>query len=159
MLSMGSNTSARSRRPTGPVIPAPKVLTRVPVAPLPFADALMLPAALLPELPAPPSLALFVSGVPGVVRIELDEVRARAAREQGELVLDAGEWRALVLGAEADRAWPAELAALCRRKESEPAFRIDAETALAGAQPDRSECWSAARVLERLGAHVLSIEL
>lgn len=159
MLSMGPNSSARSRRPAGPAIPGPKVLTRAPIAPLPFSDALAMPAALLPELPAPPSLALLVSGVPGVVRVELDAVRASAMREEGELVLDASEWRALVLGAEADRAWPADLAALCRRKESEPAFRIDAETALAGAQPDRCERWSAARVLERLGAHVVSIEL
>ena len=140
-------------------IQAAKVLTRGLVRPLRFAEALELPAALLAALPVAPSLGLHVAGVPGVVRVELDAERAEAARAEGELVFDAGEWRALVLGAEADRAWSRDLVAFCQRKRSEPAWRIEQETALAGAQPDPREQWSAARVLERLGADVLSIEL
>jgi len=132
-----------------------KVLGRSPR----FVEALGLPARLIAELPLPPSLGLHVPGVPGVVRVELDAVAAEAARADGELVLDAAEWRSVVTGAEADRLWPVDLVGLCRRKRSEPAFRIDAETALAGAQPDPSEAWTVGQVLERVGAEVLTIAL
>lgn len=124
-----------------------------------FAEAVALSARRIVELPLPPSLGLHVPGVPGVVRVELDRAEAEAARREGELVLDRDEWYALVLGAEADRLWPSDLAALCRRKVSEPSFRIDAESALAGAQPDPGESWSVARVLSRVGADLLSIDL
>lgn len=132
-----------------------KVLARAPR----FAEALALSARRIVEMPLPPSLGLHVPGVPGVVRVELDRAEAEAARREGELVLDRDEWCALVLGAEADRLWPSDLAALCRRKVSEPSFRIDAESALAGAQPDRRESWSVARVLSRVGADLLSIDV
>lgn len=124
-----------------------------------FAEGLHLSARLMGDLPLAPSVALHVLGVPGVVRIEFDAERAHAARAEGDLVIDAEEWRAIALGAEADRVWPSDFAALCRRKQGEPSWRIDTETALAGAQPDAREEWSAARVLERIGADVLSIEL
>ncbi len=161
MLSLGWNDTGWSDTAELDYAGAPaKVLTRgARLFRLRYADALELPAGLLPDLPAPPSLGLHVPGVPGVVRVELDQERARAARAEGELVIDEGEWRALVLGAEADRAWSADLVGFCRRKQSEPSWRIEEETALAGAQPDPSEVWSAARVLDRLGAEVLSIEL
>lgn len=132
-----------------------KVLGRA----LRFGEALSLSARQLAALPLPPRLGLHVPGVPGIVRVELDPAEAGASRAEGELVLDRGEWRALVLGAEADRLWPSDLAALCRRKVSDPSFRIDVESALAGAQPDPRESWSVARVLSRVGAELLSIEL
>lgn len=134
---------------------APKVLGRV----LRFAEALDLPARWLGSLPLAPSLALHVPKVPGVVRVEFDPALARAARRGADIVLDAHEWRALVLGVEADRLWPADLAALCSRKRSEPAWRIEPEAALAGAQPVSCEPWTVRQVLERADAHVLSIEL
>jgi hypothetical protein len=159
MLSLGTTNTARPILETKRAVPPAKVLTRSAVWPGRFTEALELPARLLPELPAPPSLGLHVPGVPGVVRVELDPDRALAARSEGELVIDASEWSALVVGAEADRTWSADLVAFCARKLSERAWRIEAETALAGAQPDPGESWTAARVIERLGAQVLSIEL
>lgn len=137
------------------VMHTPKVLGRGPR----FPEALGLPAEWLAELPLPPSMALHVQGVVGVVRIELDDDAARVAREEGDLVVDADEWRNVALGAQSDRLWQADFAALCRRKRAEPAFRIDRETALAGARPDRNESWTVARVLERVGAEVLTLEL
>jgi hypothetical protein len=129
-----------------------------PIA-LRYSEALALPAALLPDLPVVPTLGLHVPSVPGIVRVALDEARAELARQEGEVVIDADEWRAIVQGAEADRLWPAQLAAFCARKRAEPAWRIEPEIALAGAQPDPNEQWSARRVLQRIGAEVLSIDL
>ncbi len=120
------------------------------------AEALELPADLLAELPLPPKLALHVPGVPGIVRVLLD---AEGEGEPGALTFDAEEWRAIVLGAQADRLWPSTFVALCARKRDEPAWRIDAEMALAGAQPDPRQRFSVARVLSRLGAQVLAIEV
>ena len=132
---------------------ASKVSGRPAIA---WEDALELPAALLPDLPMPPRIALHVPGIPEVVRVEL------AGEPSDGLTLDAEEWRALVVAAEADRVWPRDLVALLARKRtasSERPWRIDRETALAGAQPDPFEAWSAREVLARLGAVVLSIEL
>jgi hypothetical protein len=126
---------------------------------LPYEEALALPARLLGELPLAPSMGVHVRGVPGVVRIELDPARAEIARSEGEITIDADEWRAISFGAEADRLWPADFAALCARKQSEPSFRIEPEMALAGAQIDPDRVWNAQRVLERIGADVLSIDL
>lgn len=134
---------------------APKVLGRSSR----FVEALAFSARLLGELPLPPSFGLHVQGVPGVVRVALEPSAAERARAEGEVVLDRGEWHAVVLGAEADRLWPVDFAALCRRKRSEPAFRIEPETTLAGAQPDPAEEWSVAGVLERVGADVLAIDV
>lgn len=152
---ISNRSEANEALPSRPV--AAKVLGRVRSPK--FAEALGLSARLMGDLPLAPSLALHVLGVPGVVRIELDADRAEAARAEGELVFDAEEWQAIALGAEADRIWPSDFAAFCRRKQGEPSWRVEAETALAGAQPDADEEWSAARVLERVGAEVLSIEL
>lgn len=136
---------------------ATKILTRAfrPRGLL-YGEALGLPARSLPELPLPPALVLHAGGL--CVRVQLGE-GGGAARLPSDLVLDAAEWRAIAAGAEADRLWPADFAALCARKRSDPAFRITEEVALAGAQPDPREVWPVARVLERIGARVLAIEL
>lgn len=125
--------------------------------PLRWEEALDLPGALLPELPLPPTLALRVPGVAGLVRVV--PAAAEGSSSAAEVVLDADEWRAVVLGAEADRLFSAGFTALCARKRSEPRWRIGPEVALDGARPDPRERWSAARVLERIGAEVISIEL
>ncbi len=122
-----------------------------------FGEALSVPARDLAELPLPPSLVLRAAGLERLVRVELGASAPEPS--EGELVLDADEWRAIGLGAEADRLWPADLAALLRRKASDPSFRITGEVALAGAQPDPAEAWSAAQVLERIGAEVVAVEL
>ncbi len=114
-----------------------------------------LPAAILLELPRPVCLGLHVPGVPGVIRVGADP----SAADEGELTLAPDEWAALVAGAEADRVWPAHLRAALAQKRAEPATRLDREWALAGAQPDPAERWTAGQVLERVGATLLSIDL
>jgi hypothetical protein len=136
-------------RPSG----AAKRITAAPRAFGGFEEALELPADLLGALPRPPRIALWAAGVSETVVVALD-----GSAGEG-IVLGPDEWRAIVSGACADRLWPADFVALCRRKSSDPAWRIDEETALAGAQPDPRERWSARRVLDRIGAFVLSIDV
>ncbi len=144
---------------TSELRPARTILSRLLRSPaLRFGEALSLPSRDLADLPLPPSLVLRVDGVAGYVRVELRADAAEEARASGELVIDAAEWRALSLGAEADRVWPAGFAALCAEKKR-AGLRFTPELALDGAQPDVREQWSAARVLERLGAEVVSLEL
>lgn len=123
--------------------------------PLPMwaAEVGRMPARCLLELPVPPALGLHVPGLEEVVRVSVDgEV------EGGEIGLDLDEWRALVIGAEADRVWPRDLTAMLRRKVAEPAYRIDLFETLAGGQPDAEESWNLGEVLDRLGVSILSVE-
>jgi hypothetical protein len=131
-----------------------KLLGRVRFARPQWSEALDLPAELLGALPLPPRILVHVPSVPSLVVIHLD-----IPERIGDVAIDAGEWLAIVRGAEADRMWSADFATLCLRKLAEPSFRIDGETALHGAQPDPGVRWTARAVLERIGAEVISIDL
>jgi hypothetical protein len=76
-----------------------------------------------------------------------------------DVVFDAEEWVALVVATEADRVWAADFRTFCERKRAEPAWRLELPEALAGGQPDPAERWDLGRVLRRLAADVLSVEL
>lgn len=112
--------------------------------------ALGLPAHVLGSLPRPLALSGSVFG---------QRIRFAGEREAGVACFDADEWAALVTAAEADRVWASDLAAFCRRKREEPAWRLTLEEALAGAQPDPDERWSVRRVLERLGMELHEVQL
>ena len=134
----------------------PAAAKRLSGRPLPVwgAEVLSMPARLLLELPLSPSLALHVPGVEGIVRVSAD-----GEADEGDLGFDLDEWRALVLGVEADRVWPLDLTAFCRRKAAEPAYRLEPVDALAGGQPDPRETWDLATVLDRLGVELLGVEM
>ena len=110
--------------------------------------ALACPAALWLEMPRPAVLRLHVPGVPGVVTVDGTD----------GLVFDADEWAALVEAVEADRIWPADFRGFCARKAAEPAWRLEREEALAGAQPDAERSLTVGEVLERIGAQLLLID-
>jgi len=137
---------------TLPPVAAAKPLSGRPQSPW-GAELQGLPASLLFALPVSPALALHVPGVEGVVRITRD------GESDDGLAFDLDEWAALVLGAEADRLWERDFAVICRRKLTEPAYRVDSTDTLAGAQPDPSESWDVGAVLDRLGAQLLSVDL
>lgn len=132
------------------VPPPPKRLTgRL----LRFEEALDIPAELLGDLPLPPRIAIKIDSLPETIVLALDGGSADG------VALDASEWRAIARGAAADRVWPADFASLCHRKLTEPAWRIEDETALSGAQIDRDARWTAREVLDRIGAEVIAIDL
>ncbi|GAB5544327.1 MAG: hypothetical protein SangKO_040870 [Sandaracinaceae bacterium] len=115
---------------------------------VPDHGALACPARLWLEMPRPAVLRLHVPGVPGVVSIDGTD----------GLVFDADEWAALVEGVAADRVWPTDFRGFCARKAAEPAWRLELDEALAGAQPDRERALSVCELLERVGAQLLSID-
>ena len=149
---------AHSLLPTSPLpslpLPSAKTLGR-PRDP----EVLTLAASLLADLPRPPTLSLHVPGVPGVVYVDTGAGAAAVAGDAERRAFGAAEWRALVLGVEADRVWPADLQRFARRMESEPHWRLSAEEALAGAQPDRSRRWTLGELLERVGAQLVAVEI
>lgn len=133
-------------------------------APLGHGDYLreieQLPARLLPCLPLPLTLWLDVPGAPVPVCLTTAVAEGAAEPVLGpRVVFDRDEVAALVIGAEADRVWRRELLGMCFDKWRRPALRIVAADALAGALPDASEVWSVERVLRRLGATVVRVEL
>ena len=115
----------------------------------------------LMALPIPPQLSLHVPGVPGFVRIEANPPVPGGVdtHEPGALYFDAAEWEALVMAAEADRVWPSDLRAICQLKRAELDWTLTPTRALAGAQPDPSERWTVAQVLDRIGAQLLSVSM
>jgi hypothetical protein len=133
--------------------PPPKRLGGTPRVPLRWEEALDIQADLLGDLPLPPRLEIRIDAMPEPIVLALD------GSSSDGLALDASEWRAIARAAAADRVWPADFASLCHRKRTEPAWRIEEDTALAGAQIDRDARWTAREVLDRIGAEVVAIEL
>ncbi len=116
------------------------------------------PAQLLAALPRPTTLRLQIPGFDRVVTIATSVELASMEREAGALVFDAMEWSALVAATEADRLWPTDLREICGRKMKTPSFTLDLECALGGARIGASPGWSMGRVLDRVGAQLLSVE-
>lgn len=122
-----------------------------------------LPAQLLPQLPVPATLFVHVPGHEGPVAIATSPERAASERAAGRTVFDPVEWSAIVTAAESDRLWPSDLRELCARKAGArrpggPGWALDLDTALAGARPDAPQEWSVGRVLDRIGAALLTVE-
>jgi hypothetical protein len=124
-----------------------------------WSEALQFPAGWVLDLPRAVELALHVPGVLGVVRASRTKDVLVGAYAAGEIAFDAAEWRAIVEGVQSDRIWPQDFRAFCERKRDEPELSLTAEIALAGAQPDRGEQWTLARVLRRIGAEVIAIDV
>lgn len=116
------------------------------------------PARLLGTLPCPTTLRLRVPGVDRVVAVATSADRVDNERASGAVVFDVLEWNAIVVAAEADRLWPADLREICGRKTSGPSVVLDAERALAGARVGASPEWSLGRVLDRVGAQLLDAD-
>lgn len=137
-------------RSGGPVLSIGPALAKVRAAGPAEQQMQAFPARWLAELPLPPRLVLHVSGVAGLVRVELGE---EASDGVG---FSATEWVALCRGIEADRIWPADFVEVCRRKAANPAYRLELDDALGGVQVDENECWTLERVLERVDAHLVT---
>lgn len=117
-----------------------------------------LPAHLLSGLPLPTTLRLEVPGHPGIVSIATSAEVVRSERESGAVVFDGAEWSALVIAAESDRLWPAELREICERKARAPRWTLDLDTALSGARAAAPAGWTIGSVLARVGARLVAAE-
>jgi hypothetical protein len=122
-------------------------------------EARSIGAALLGDLPAAATLYLRVPGHDGLVAIATSAERAELERGSGMIVFDAAEWGALVVAAESDRVWPADLREICARKAGAADWALDLETALGGARADAPRGWSVGRVLDRIGAELVQVQV
>lgn len=126
----------------------------------PARELLELPAKLVPDLPLAFTLTLEIEGAPALVQLSTELHLDGGDSLADVIVFDREELRALIVGTQADRIWRKDLLGVCFDKWRKPDHRLTLEAALAGANPDVAEAGgSLGRVLERLGATVVSIEL
>ena len=126
-----------------------------------------LPAQLLAGMPETIRLWLDVPGAPTQVCFFTGprDSHAEAHVLADTIVFDGEELNAIVCAAEADRMWHRDFLGLCFEQWRQPEFRVDAASALSGANganPDAgqaiTEQWSVERVLRRLGASLQLVE-
>ncbi len=120
-----------------------------------LADLAEIPARLFGGLPV--AVTLRLRALDGSVFHVASGSPSDRLLESGAIVLDRDEWEALVLAAEADRAWPADLVRSLRARGS--SGRLSAEGLLDGitveqASRDAGRLFSTGRVLARLGARL-----
>jgi hypothetical protein len=136
------------------------VQVRAPSSRNPWNELLGLPAQLVPDLPLAFTLTLAIDGAPARVQLST-ELHLDAGNSLAPvIVFDREEMRALFIATQADRIWRKDLLGICFDKWRKPDHRLTLADALAGANPDEAEAnASLGRVLARLGATVVSIEL
>ncbi len=137
---------ARGRRSWEPVRTRPEV---------PGRELLELPAQHLAGLPIPVRIHLQDSAIAH----EIQWISGPVATPSEALVFDAGEVRALAVGVQAERLWPADFRGFCLRKRLDPSFRVTDGLALAGAQPEAGPAWALGRVLRWLELELCNVEL
>lgn len=112
--------------------------------------------------------AEHLSGLPMAVRITVQGLGIthpiRLASHRGSelpqgIVFDGDEVRAIALGVQAERLWPADFKGYCLRKLHDPSFRVTPGLALGGAQPDAVKPWSLGCVLGWLELELCEAEL
>lgn len=109
-------------------------------------ELLSFPARELKGLPVPVRIELQASGIHHAIVWTSEPIEGPA---EG-LVFDGDEVRAIAIGVEADRLWPADLKGFCLRKLHDPSFRVTQGAALDGAQPSLGPAWALDRILRWL---------
>ncbi|MFI5306413.1 MAG: hypothetical protein ACHQ53_03610 [Polyangiales bacterium] len=121
-------------------------------------ELLQLPAEHLSGLPV--SVRITAQGLGIAHPIRLDSGRFKDGNELPRgIVFDGDEIRAIAVGVQAERLWPADFKGFCLRKLHDPSFRITPGLALGGAQPDAVKPWSLGRVLSWLEIELCEAEL
>jgi hypothetical protein len=128
-------------------------------------ELLAFPARYLPELPVKVRIRVQCRGLHR--EIELCSGRSDDRREAGvqpragqrTLSFEGNELRALALGAEAERLFPADVKGYCLLKLHDPAFEVTEELTLGGVEPVPDPGWSLARVLAALDLELRSAEI
>lgn len=118
-------------------------------------DLLGFPARLLSELPVKVRIRVQAAGL----HREIEITTGRAEVRPGALVLGGSELRALALGAEAERLFPADVKGYCLLKLHDPAFEISEDLTLGGVEPLAEPGWSLGRVLSALELELRGAEL
>jgi hypothetical protein len=132
-------------------------------------ELLGFPAGLLSDLPEPMLLRLHVAGAPVPVYLATYPLALDPPVLADRVMFDRSELRALLQGVEADRIWHADFLGYCFEKWRSPGFHLSAEDALSGVNTvntvnsvdaeGEARGWTLARVLRRLQAQLISVEL
>jgi hypothetical protein len=126
-----------------------------------LADVADVPARLIGDLPV--ALTLRLRAVDGsAFHVSTSASASAGLREAGAIVLDRGEWESLVLAAEADRAWPADLVRSLRMRGVTGQLAVDDlldGVTVEQARRDAGSLFSTGRVLARLGARLDAVWL
>jgi hypothetical protein len=80
-------------------------------------------------------------------------------RRKGGTIFFKPELNALILGAEAERAWTKDLISWCWKKREQADFTLDFDTALAGLKPEPDQGWTVGRLLHWFKADLVAVEL
>lgn len=122
-------------------------------------ELLNFPARLLVDLPEPVTLRLQVAGAPVPVYFATYPLALDPPVLADSITFDRAELCALLSGVQADRVWHADFLGFCFEKWRSPGFRVTEVETLAGANPDSTSNWTLERVLRRLQAELLDVEL
>ena len=115
-------------------------------------ELLSFPVRELKGLPVAVRIDLQVSGIHHAIVWTSELLDAPA---EG-LVFDGDEVRAIAIGVETERLWPADLKGFCLRKLHDPSFRVTQGAALDGAQQSVGPAWALERVLRWLELEVIA---
>jgi hypothetical protein len=119
-------------------------------------ELLAFPARYLAELPVKVRIRVQYAGLPREIELcSGGPVKVR----RGTLRFDGSELRAIALGAEAERLFPADMKGYCLLKLHDPAFQVTDELTLGGVAPIDDPGWSLARVLAALDLELRSAEI
>lgn len=146
MAASSTSTETRSPRPFG----------RLETAPALLAEVLSLPARHITSLPL---ATRFVLEGYGFARQIVLDPSGGSSPDHDRIVFAGDEVRALLVGVQSERLWPADLKGFCLRKLHEPDFQVTEGLALAGAQPDATARGSFGSVLRWLDLELVGIEL
>ena len=118
---------------------------------MPLEELRGFPALLLPELPFEVRILVQARGI-------ASEVVLGGATPGDPIGFNGAELRALAVGAQAERVWPADFRGYCLHKRQDPSFHVTEALVLAGAQPEAGPAWSLARVLDWLDLEQVGFE-
>jgi hypothetical protein len=129
-------------------------------------ELLAFPARYLAELPVKVRIRVQCAGLHREIELYSGHAEGRqsgvvnpSARAKAALRFHDGELRALALGAEAERLFPADVKGYCLLKLHDPAFEVTEELTLGGVEPIPAPGWSLARVLAALDLELRSAEV
>jgi hypothetical protein len=111
---------------------------------------------MLASMPVGFTVWLQIAGWSGALAVASSFERAARERQSGAIVLDPAEWNAIVVAAESDRLWPADLRAALDAKRMRH-LELDESRLLARAKPDAPRDWSVAEVAARIGAQLVDV--
>ena len=118
-------------------------------------ELLAFPARYLSELPVKARIEVQCRGL----HREVELCTGPTETVRGALRFSGAELRALALGAEAERLFPADVKGYCLLKLHDPGFTVTEELTLGGVEPIPDPGWPLARVLRALDLELRSAEL